>query len=78
MRTAILTLAFAVLTALVDSSPLPQDAPPAPGGAPPAPGGAPPAGGEKKIVVVGPGKGPWAVGSEQVATWWSTGFTADG
>ncbi|CAB4390331.1 unnamed protein product [Rhizophagus irregularis] len=62
-------LPFAVFTALVSSSPLPQE--------PPAPGPAPPSGGEKKIVVVGPGPGPWSVGSEQVATWWSTGFTSD-
>ncbi|PKY62148.1 hypothetical protein RhiirA4_525503 [Rhizophagus irregularis] len=62
-------LSFAVFTALVSSSPLPQE--------PPAPGPAPPSGGEKKIVVVGPGPGPWSVGSEQVATWWATGFTSD-
>ncbi|CAB4421840.1 unnamed protein product [Rhizophagus irregularis] len=62
-------LSFAVFTALVSSSPLPQE--------PPAPGPAPPSGGEKKIVVVGPGPGPWSVGSEQVCTWWSTGFTSD-
>ncbi|GBB91371.1 hypothetical protein RclHR1_01860025 [Rhizophagus clarus] len=60
--------ALAVLTALVDSSPLPQA---------PAPAPAPPAGGEKKIVVVGPGAGPWTQGSQQVCTWWSTGFSAD-
>ncbi|PKK72592.1 hypothetical protein RhiirC2_710251 [Rhizophagus irregularis] len=38
---------------------------------------APPPGGEKKIVIVGPGAGPWSVGSQQVATWWSTGFDSD-
>jgi hypothetical protein len=36
------------------------------------------AGEPKKIVVTGPGPGPWSVNSEQVASWWSTGFTADG
>ncbi|POG69967.1 hypothetical protein GLOIN_2v1479578 [Rhizophagus irregularis DAOM 181602=DAOM 197198] len=53
---------FAVLIALV----LPQ--------AHPAP---PPAGGEKKIVIVGPGAGPWSVGSQLVATLCSTGFDSD-
>uniref|UniRef100_U9T5E8 Uncharacterized protein n=1 Tax=Rhizophagus irregularis (strain DAOM 181602 / DAOM 197198 / MUCL 43194) TaxID=747089 RepID=U9T5E8_RHIID len=56
------TLVFAVLIALV----LPQ--------AHPAP---PPAGGEKKIVIVGPGAGPWSVGSQLVATLCSTGFDSD-
>ncbi|CAB5297862.1 unnamed protein product [Rhizophagus irregularis] len=37
----------------------------------------PSAGGEKKIVIVGPGAGPWSVGSQLVATWWSTGFDSD-
>ncbi|RGB38028.1 hypothetical protein C1646_756176 [Rhizophagus diaphanus] len=69
MKPTIFISIFAVFTALVSSSPLPQESP--------APGPAPPSGGEKKIVVVGPGPGPWSVGSEQVATWWSTGFTTD-
>ncbi len=32
----------------------------------------------KKIVISGPGPGPWSIGSDQVISWWATGFTGDG
>ncbi|CAI2196549.1 516_t:CDS:2, partial [Funneliformis geosporum] len=34
-------------------------------------------GGPKLIIPEGPGSGPWPIGSEQIASWHSAGFTVD-
>ncbi|CAG8591868.1 5916_t:CDS:2, partial [Funneliformis mosseae] len=62
MKSITFSLVLAIFVAFVYSTPFPQ--------APEAPGD----GGEPKIVVAGPGPGPWSQGSEQVASWWSIGI----